>query len=276
MRLPGPQPRRAKPATRPKSSAGMPKGERAKTRARHRDIQLARRTSRRSQNHPVAESDDHSHRNLRRRVVVVSDERIAREGLVLLLGREPDIEVVGETAKPQAGELVDAVRPDAVVLHVGAPSPTESAFVGALLERNPDVKLLLLTATDDGTIVRLLKAGAAGYVRHDASPADLVKAIGALERGEVWVERRLITLLREADQAIDRPRTKAMPTAREQQVLRLLAAGETNKGIAQALAISEKTVKSHLNAIFRKIKVSRRIEAALYAIQNPLGQESLG
>jgi two-component system NarL family response regulator len=131
---------------------------------------------------------------------------------------------------------------------------------------------MLTVAADEPTIFKALKAGAKGYLSKDVSISDLIKAIQAVYKGEFWVERKLIARFFEGE-AIARSREEGRPerpkevlTPKEKQVLCILTKGCTNKEIGRTLFISEKTVKSHLNSIFRKLNVTRRLQAILYAI----------
>jgi DNA-binding NarL/FixJ family response regulator len=134
-------------------------------------------------------------------------------------------------------------------------------------------KPLLLTAVrDEESIFNALKAGAKGYLSKDASSSDLVKAIKAVHQGEMWIEAKLISKFFEMEAAtgfkkIDQNDTKNELTNREKEILSCLAKGMTNKQIAKALFVSDKTVKAHLNSIFKKLNVTRRYEAIIFAIQ---------
>jgi two-component system NarL family response regulator len=135
----------------------------------------------------------------------------------------------------------------------------------------------MLTANkDEATIFKALKGGAKGYLSKDVSISNLIKAIQAVQKGELWIERKLMARFLEVEAVVDSSREgqagklKNIMTPREKEVLRFLTTGRTNKEIAKALFISEKTVKSHLNSIFRKLNVTRRLQAILYAIKRGL------
>jgi two-component system, NarL family, response regulator LiaR len=139
---------------------------------------------------------------------------------------------------------------------------------------SPDAKSLLITpSADDARICRALKAGATGYVSKDASVSDLRNAVRGVFRGELWVERRLIVGILKGTDPIGgavSERPAGSLTDREREVLRSLTSGGTNRDIAETLSISEKTVKTHLNNIFRKLHVARRLEAVVFAIRQGL------
>jgi DNA-binding NarL/FixJ family response regulator len=135
---------------------------------------------------------------------------------------------------------------------------------------------MLTVALDEAMIFKSLKAGAKGYLSKDSSVSDLTKAIKAVHQGELWIERKLMSTFFNHEAIADSKggnphgRTKEGLTPREQEVLHVLATGCTNKEIAQDLFISEKTVKTHLSSIFRKLKVTRRLQAILCAIREGL------
>jgi len=129
---------------------------------------------------------------------------------------------------------------------------------------------------DEAMIFKALKAGAKGYLSKDACISDLIRAIHAVHQGELWVERKLTARFLDEEAVADskaedpRGRTKVGLSPREEEVLRLLTTGSTNKEIGEALFISEKMVKSHLNSVFKKLDVTRRLQAILYAISRGL------
>lgn len=132
---------------------------------------------------------------------------------------------------------------------------------------------MLTSSKDETKIIKSLKAGAKGYVSKNTSTSDLFKAIKLINKGQLWVERELIAKYFNGDITTEvggkdrQEKIKKDLTLREQDVLRLLVKGSTNKEIANNLFISEKTVKSHLNKIFKKLNVSRRLDAILSAIK---------
>jgi len=212
------------------------------------------------------------------RVVIADDHRLLREMLHLALRQETGIEVVGEAGNGlQTIDVISDLKPDIVLLDIIMPEMDGIKVLPAIREKSPKTKALMLTvAKDEAMILKALKAGAKGYLSKDVGISDLIKAIQAVHQGELWVERKLMARFFEGEpiadpKGEDRPgKTKEGLTQREQEVLRLLTKGSTNKEIAKALFISEKTVKSHLNSIFRKLKVSRRLQAILYAIRRGL------
>jgi len=212
------------------------------------------------------------------RVVIADDHKLLREMLHLALSQEKDIEVVGEAGNGlQTIDIISDLKPDIVLLDIIMPEMNGIKVFPAIREKSPDTKALMLTArNDEAMIFKALKAGAKGYLSKDVSISDLIKAIQAVHKEELWVERKLMARFLDGE-AIAHPRAEDQPgktkeglTPREKEVLSLLTKGSTNKELAKALFISEKTVKSHLNSIFRKLNVSRRLQAILYAIRRGL------
>jgi DNA-binding NarL/FixJ family response regulator len=211
--------------------------------------------------------------------VIANDHRLFREGLRLMLARDESIDVVDEAAnRVQAIDLVRDFQPDVVLLDIILPEIHGIGVFRQIREESPKTKpLVLIPPKEDETMIfKALKLGAKGYVSKDATVSDLIKAIRAVYQGDVWVERKLITRFFDAQDMAhfqgeqQEGRTKEELTSREQEVLRCLTKGWTNKEIGQALFISEKTVKTHLNNIFKKLNVTRRLQAILYAIQRGL------
>ncbi len=212
------------------------------------------------------------------RVVIADDHMLLREMLCQTLRQEKSIEVVGEAGNGlQAIDVISDLKPDIVLLDIIMPEMNGIKVLPAIREKSPKTKALMLTvAKDEGMILKALKAGAKGYLSKDVSISDLIKAIQAVHQGELWVERKLTARFVEREAIADPKgedrsgKTKEGLTPREQEVLRFLTKGSTNKEIAKALLISERTVNSHLNSIFKKLNVNRRLQAILYAIRRGL------
>ena len=212
------------------------------------------------------------------RIVIADDHRLFREGIRLILRQENGIQIVGEAVNGlQTINVVNDLKPDVVLLAITIAKVDGIEVILPIRQKSPETKALMLTAAlDEAMIFNSLKAGAKGYLPKDSSVSDLTKAIRAVHRGELWIERKLMSRFFDQEAIADSKggnphgRTKEGLTPREQEVLSCLTRGDTNKEIAQDLFISEKTVKTHLNSIFRKLKVTRRLEAILYAIREDL------
>lgn len=212
------------------------------------------------------------------RVVIIDDHRLFREGLRLILKSIKGIDIVAEAVNGiQAIDVISDLKPDIAFVDITMPQLDGLKLLPIIKQKSPETKSLMLTSsTDEDTIIKALKAGAKGYLSKDASISCLLNAIKVINKGELWVERKLIaryfndTANANPIQQERREKVKQALTSREQEVLHLLTQGNTNKEIAQKLFISEKTVKSHLNRIFKKFNVTRRLEAILYAIKQGL------
>ncbi len=196
--------------------------------------------------------------------MIVDDHPIVREGLRGMLAAEPDIEVAGEAASgDEAVALVPRVRPDVVLMDLRMPSGDGVSAI----ERLPGHRILVLTTfQDDADIVRAIEAGAAGYLLKDASRADLAAAVRDAAAGRRVLSPEVSARLAAVDQ------TPAPPvlSAREAEVLALVAEGLTNAQIGERLYIGQATVKTHLLRIFTKLGVSDRTAAVMTALQRGL------
>lgn len=212
------------------------------------------------------------------RVVIANDHGLFREMLRLAMRREGSIKIVGEAANGrQTIDVISDLKPDIVLLDSTIPEMGGIEVLPVIREKNLKTKALMLTANkSEAVIFKALKGGAKGYLSKDVSISDLIKAIQAVHKGELWFERKLIARFFDKEAITDPKeesragRPKMVLTPREKEILSILTTGCTNKEIAQALFISEKTVKSHLNSIFRKLNVTRRLQAILQAINRGL------
>jgi DNA-binding NarL/FixJ family response regulator len=204
------------------------------------------------------------------RLVIVAPDRLVGEALGALLGPEPGVHVTGTSASGlDAVALVDAAKPDVVLLDPGLTEMDSVDVIRLIVRQAPATKVLLLTTGRDGAaICRALRAGAKGYVSKRAGLPAVTEAVRGLHRGDMWVEPSLIAEVLWGTGPAAAPKADGRAdslTAREREILGLLAGGGTNRHIAEALFISEKTVKTHLHSIFRKLNVKRRLQAVLHA-----------
>ena len=210
-------------------------------------------------------------------VLVVDDHEVVRRGLLAFLDSEPDIDVVGEAAGgAEALDLLASMdseghRPDVVVmdLQMAPMDGIESTRRVRALYRDIDV-VALTSFAEEERVHAALQAGASGYVLKDSDADDVAAAVRAAHRGELQIDpgvaRRLVSSLREG-RSFDRA---SELTTRELDVLRLVAAGEPNKQIAADLDISERTARTHVSRILRKLHLSSRTQAALWAVREGL------
>lgn len=197
------------------------------------------------------------------RVLLADDHPLVRVGLRTVLDHVPDIEVVGEAGDGAAVlAFANTLRPDVVLMDLRMPGVDGAAATAILRDRHPDVRVLVLTTYDtDADIDRATEAGATGYLLKDATREDLLAAIRTAAAGESVLAPRVATKL------LNRMRTPTATalSARETEILRLVADGRTNKQIAGSLHLSLSTVKTHLLHVFAKLGADDRTEAVTAA-----------
>jgi two-component system, NarL family, response regulator LiaR len=203
------------------------------------------------------------------RVLIADDHTVVREGLRMLLRLDPDLEVVGEAADgAEALHLAQLLRPDVVLMDMLMPVMDGIAATAAIRQELPETEVLALTSVlEDETVVGAIRAGAIGYVLKDTRAETLCQAIKAAAAGQVQLSPQATARLM---QAVSAPEHPGSLTARETEVLRLLAQGDANKQIAQHLHITENTVRTHVSTILHKFGVQSRTQATLYALSSGL------
>jgi DNA-binding NarL/FixJ family response regulator len=209
------------------------------------------------------------------KILIADDHGIVRGGLRLLIDRQPDMEVVAEAEDGvDAFEQALQQRPDLCVLDVSMPRMTGLQAARELHRRRPELPILMLSMHENERyLYEALKAGASGYVVKTVADTDLVEACRAAIRGERFLYPGAMTpliadYLRRARN--DEPLREEPLTARELEVVKLVAEGHTNRDIAQALVISEKTVERHRANILEKLGMRDRVELTRYAIRRGL------
>lgn len=212
------------------------------------------------------------------RVLITDDHSIVREGLSLILETVDDIEVVGEAAEgSEALQLVAERQPDVVLMDLRMPGMDGLTTIEHLQRDHPQVAIVILTTyNEDDLMMQGLQAGAKGFLLKDTSRESLLATIQAAAKGESLlsgdVMARLLSFTQNSGklQAEERP-SATIPsplTERELETLRAVADGETNKGIALLLGITERTVKAHLTSVYNKLGVDSRAAAIAVAAQN--------
>lgn len=199
------------------------------------------------------------------RVLIAEDQSLVRRGLVAIVNMEEGALVIGEAADgAEAVELWRSLKPDVVLMDLRMPETDGLDAIRLIRAEDPRAAIIILTTYDhDEDVYAGLRAGARAYLLKDVQPEELFKCIRAVHRGETYLQSKIAAklALRVQEEAL---------TDREVQILGLLAEGKSNKGIAQALFISESTVKTHLKSLFTKLDATSRAEAIAFAARRGL------
>jgi two-component system nitrate/nitrite response regulator NarL len=214
------------------------------------------------------------------RVLLVDDHTLFRSGIKALLSRSPDFEVVGEAADGLEGvKRAKALGPDVVLLDLHMPGTPGKDALKLLLDETPDAKVLMLTVSEDADdLIDTLRAGAAGYLLKNIDTEALLDAVRKAVEGESVVSPQMMGKLVQGLKAPARleapPAEKDKLSPREREILGFLAKGSSNKEIARSLDLAESTVKIHVQHILRKLNLSSRVQAAVYAVEAGLGPKA--
>ena len=197
--------------------------------------------------------------------LIVDDHEVVREGLRLSLSRAPNIRVIGEAADGKSAvALAERRRPDIVIMDVRMPEMDGLEATKVLAERNPDIPVLIFTAYSERSLLsRGLDSGAKGYILKEAPHQTLVRAIEKVSAGDVYVDPALMP-------AFLPGKGDDMLTAREREILQLLADGMSNADVAAKLFISQETVKSHVRHILTKLEADTRTHAVAIALREAI------
>ncbi|MFJ9625539.1 response regulator [Streptomyces sp. NPDC101181] len=204
------------------------------------------------------------------RVLLVDDHQVVRRGLRTFLEIQEDIEVVGEAGDGAEGVArTEELRPDIVLMDIKMPGTDGIDALRRLRELDNPAKVLIVTSfTEQRTVVPALRAGASGYVYKDVDPDALAGAIRSVHAGHVLLQPEVAgALLADDDTGTGTGRGSTL-TEREREVLGLIADGRSNREIARALVLSEKTVKTHVSNILMKLDLADRTQAALWAVRH--------
>ena len=215
----------------------------------------------------MPESDPLASRRLD--LLIVDDHEVVRQGLVALLGRRPEFNVVGEAGT--VAEAIDAARrfkPDLVIMDVRLPDGSGVEACREIRSEMPDTRIVMLTSyPDEDAVLSAIIAGASGYLLKQVRARDLVAALLAVGRGESLLDPAVTGRVLERVRRIataDQPDELAQLTSQEQKILLLVAEGKTNKEIAADVFLSDKTVKNYVSSILGKLNLERRAQAAAY------------
>jgi NarL family two-component system response regulator LiaR len=215
------------------------------------------------------------------RVLIVDDHAIVRKGIRALLAEIEDVEVVGEARDGQeAVTQAEALRPDVILMDLVMPHMDGIAATRQITTRQAEARILVLTSfAADDKVFPAIKSGALGYLLKDSEPADLVQAIQQVHRGEPSLQPSIARkVLQELKRPSRHPPTPDPLTARETEVLRLVAKGLSNADLAERLTITEATVRTHVSNILSKLHLANRVQATLYALQEGIAslEDSVG
>ena len=202
------------------------------------------------------------------RVLIADDHPIVRQGIVAVVDRERDIEVVGEASNGhEAVEMTASLEPDIVLMDMKMPEMDGVEATAHITNTAPNAAVIILTTFDtDDYIFRGLKAGARGYLLKDSPPSELIGAIRTVHSGESMIEPRVAgRLLDQFTRSSSEDASQDSLSPRETEVVRLMASGATNKEIAARLNIGESTVKTHIVHLFTKLGVNDRTGAVMAA-----------
>ena len=202
------------------------------------------------------------------RVVLVDDHRVVRQGLRTYLESFPDLEVVGEASSGE--EVLRSIElwlPDVVVMDLLMPGGMDGVeTIRCVRQLTPHSQVIALTSyTDDARIIAVLRAGASGYVRKDAAPEVLLAAVRAAAHGQSLLDPAVAGAVLQELAHGEKPEVAL--SDREQEVLRQLALGLTNREIAEAMTVSPETIKTHVGNILTKLHLAHRTQAVIYALK---------
>ena len=210
------------------------------------------------------------------KIMITDDHSMIREGLKNLLELEGDIEVIAEAENGEEclEKLASGVKPDVLLLDINMPKMNGLEVLKNLKERKLQIKVLVLTVHNETEyLMKAVDIGINGYVLKDSESSELKKAITAIADGENYIQPSLIPALNSKmiEKNEDELKIDSL-TKRELQVLKEVAVGKFNRDIAKEMEISERTVKNHISSIFKKLDVTDRTQAAVFAIKNNLIQ----
>ena len=211
-------------------------------------------------------------------LLIVDDHEVVRQGLVALLGRRPEFQVVAEAGTvADAVELARRFQPDLVVMDVRLPDGSGIEACREIRAERPETRVVILTSyPDEDAVLSAIVAGASGYLLKQVRARDLVAALETVGRGESLLDPAVTGRVLERVRRIataDQPDELAQLTTQEQKILLLVAEGKTNKEIASEVFLSDKTVKNYVSSILAKLNLERRAQAAAYMahLRNPGG-----
>lgn len=210
------------------------------------------------------------------RVLIADDHALVREGLRKLLELSDSIEILSEVGDGQGAiNIARREKPDVILMDVNMPGTNGIIATRVIKREMPSIHVIALTIYEDEEVVDMVKAGVSAYVLKDVAGSELIDTINRVMQGEVVIHPRVANRLVRELSRNEKKKNDVRLTKRESDVLSLLVKGHSNKEMADAMFISEKTVKNHLTSIFRKLGVKDRTQAAVYALKNNIVNEEL-
>lgn len=204
------------------------------------------------------------------RVLIVDDHTIVRRGIKALLAETDDIQVIGEAENGlEAIHLANQLKPDVILMDLLMPVMDGIEATRQITAQQPNMRVLVLTSfVGDEKIFPAIKAGALGYLLKDSEPSELIRSIYKVHRGEPSLHSSIARkMMKEILEAPTEKRTPDPLTAREVEVLQLLAKGLSNEEIAAQFVVSEVTVRTHISHLLAKLHLANRVQATLYALR---------
>ena len=205
------------------------------------------------------------------RILVVDDQNVVRDGVVTMLSFQPDMEVVGEAQNGiQALEVAKQTQPDVILLDISMPLQDGLTTIPQIKEFLPNSRILVLTSYAENDLVyQAIKAGALGYLLKDATRMQLIQSIRDVAGGKASIHPSIaMRVIQAFDEAGDQSELVEELTQREMETLGLIARGYSNQEIAFLIHVHERTIAKYVSNILRKLQVSNRTQAALYAVRN--------
>ena len=210
-------------------------------------------------------------------IIIIDDHSIVREGIRMIIENDDDLKVVGEADNmPEALRQVALKKPDIVLLDLDMDKVLSLDSIDEIFSASKDSRILILTGVVDEELhKRAILEGARGIILKQQAGTILLKAIKKVYQGEVWIDRSLTAKLLEEANKIKQQNREAQKkigtlTAREFEIIKLIAEGLINKEIARRLFVNEKTIRNHLTVIYHKLELTNRVELAIYATHNAL------
>jgi DNA-binding NarL/FixJ family response regulator len=212
------------------------------------------------------------------KVLIVDDQSLVRQGMASLLAVEEDLEVIGQAENGEEAILkATQLSPDVILMDVRMPVADGILATSRIRDSHPNIRVIVLTTFDDEDyIIRALQVGAAGYLLKDTPSEQLAQAVRAVYQGHAWLGPTVATKVVSRLQSVpktNRVNYNKLLTTRELEVLRLIGKGKSNREIANALCITEGTVKNHVTRVLTQIGARDRTQAALWAMDNLDEQE---